>query len=77
MSWSKESTRQLIPLWESHECLWNVRSVDYKNKVKRANALSEIAEACGKTAEDVKNKIHSLRSQMSGKYYLVALFNFG
>lgn len=67
MAWTKEATHKLIGLWECHECLWNMRVADFRNKVKRENAFAEIAAACGKTSTDVKNKIHSLRSQMSGK----------
>lgn len=67
MSWSKESTTKLIEMWECHDCLWNMHIDDYRNKIKRENSIAEIAEACDKTSKQVKDKLHSLRSQMSDK----------
>lgn len=74
MSWNKTETKKLIELWECHECLWNHRSKDYQKKNLRINALAEIGSACDKTSDDVKKKLHNLRSQMSGKYIFIYVF---
>lgn len=67
MSWSRYITFKLIEEWKCHACLWDMDCEDYRNKVMRENAYTEIAEVCGRTVQEVKDKMHSLRSQMSGE----------
>nr|CAH7742650.1 unnamed protein product [Callosobruchus chinensis] len=60
---------KLVQLYRDNECLWDLKSQNYRNKEMRATALQNIAqemnlEEFGPT--DVKNKIKNLRAT----YYL-------
>ena len=41
-TWSEEAIDTLINCFESHECLWNVTSGDYKDQNKKYLALEEV-----------------------------------
>lgn len=40
---------KLVDLWQEYPCLYDVRSVEFKNRDKRECAFSEIAEKLGQT----------------------------
>ena len=42
--WTKEATRHLIDLYREEPCLWNVKTVEYRNRDRKATALQKIAE---------------------------------
>lgn len=65
MKWSETETLKFVELYRIHECLWNIHSPDYKNKVMKRTAQQDIVfkmamENFG--AEEVKQKIKNLRS---------------
>lgn len=76
MSWNKENTKKLIELWECHDALWNQRSKEYQSRNKRESALNEIGAVLGKTQNEVKTKLHALRSQMSGERIILVFCIF-
>jgi hypothetical protein len=56
-----------VKLYKEHECLWNVNSTLYRSKDARQSSLEEIVRKMGLenfTAEDAKQKIKSLRSDL-------------
>ncbi|KAH8361077.1 hypothetical protein KR200_002062, partial [Drosophila serrata] len=61
--WDRENTIRLIELYENHSVLWDASSRDYKNKHKKQNAYCEMAEELGKSDDEIKTKIHNLRTQ--------------
>lgn len=61
--WSRQDTITLIDIYRSHECLWNVRSFDYRNRDKRAAAIRDIAQTISRSVNEVKKKLESLRNQ--------------
>ncbi|CAG4988173.1 unnamed protein product [Colias eurytheme] len=67
--WTDDTTCQFVSLYKKHECLWNVTLPEYKNKYNRDRALQAIQDEMaiqGFGANEIKNKIRSLRST----YYL-------
>lgn len=56
-----EDTFKIIQLYEQFPCLWNYRSSSYKNVSMKNNAWKEIANALGKTIDEVKKKIKNVR----------------
>ncbi|KAK5639765.1 hypothetical protein RI129_010576 [Pyrocoelia pectoralis] len=76
--WSKEITQDLCLLYENHPILYCTYAPDYKNKNKRDNALIKIKQdlidknafvaAQTLTIQDVKSKIHGLRTQFFKEY---------
>lgn len=67
LKWNREKTLILIEMVEARECLWNVQLEDYRNKIKRQNAIEDIANAMKMTHEDIRQKIHRLRSQYTNE----------
>lgn len=62
LSFSDNQIMLLIELYRENECLWNVKSPEYKNNVKRKGAIANISEKMGFTEEIIKKKIASIRS---------------
>ncbi|XP_049772888.1 uncharacterized protein LOC126160810 [Schistocerca cancellata] len=60
MEWSRQQIVDLIAMCQGEDCLWNVRSKEYKNTVKKHDALAKIAAAFGTDKESVEKKIRSL-----------------
>ena len=64
MEWSNEKSLQLIDLYRGHECLWNPKIVDYKNRVKKVDAWNEICTQFVPKLDviELKKKMESLLS---------------
>ncbi|MCG8432299.1 MAG: MADF domain-containing protein [Candidatus Omnitrophica bacterium] len=67
MSWTQEATFQLINEYQNHPCLWEVASVDYKNRILKAQAWNAVAEKVDRGVEEVQRKVHNLRNQFSSE----------
>ncbi|XP_017462266.1 PREDICTED: uncharacterized protein LOC108355626 [Rhagoletis zephyria] len=68
LEWSRENSKKLINLLVQQECLWDVSSPTYHDRVKRENAFKSILNKMKQNLDnirisDIKNKILSLRSQ--------------
>ena len=66
--WNRTDVRDLIELYHSHECLWNVESSQYKDRNLRFLAMNDIHDRMKDSLpnislDDIKKKIHTLRSQ--------------
>lgn len=75
MDWSSEGTYKLIELLEQRPILWKKSLEDYKNVVKRSDALKEIAanfENCSE--EDVKSKSINFSFQIRIIIFICCLF---
>ena len=59
--WSTEKTLQLIELLHSSPVLWDATSEDYKNRMKKMDALKEIATTVSVSEIDTEKKIKSLK----------------
>lgn len=62
--WGDDNTLQFINLYRNEECLWDIRSQNYRNKQMRITALQNICSSMNMerlTIEEVKAKIKSLR----------------
>ena len=49
--WSFDNTSQLINLYETFPCLYDIRSKDHKSRDMRDKAVAEIAAKLGTTSE--------------------------
>ncbi|XP_036344240.1 uncharacterized protein LOC118753463 [Rhagoletis pomonella] len=66
--WPKELVELLLIKYQEHENLYNVRHPHYLDRVKRSKSLFEIhneikEKNANVTVEDIKKKVHTLRSQ--------------
>ena len=52
MQWTAEET-QLISEVESREIIWNVLSLEYKDRIKKSNAWKEVAQTLHKEQAEV------------------------
>lgn len=68
MDWTSDRVRKLIALIRLHPCLWDSTDKNRKRKRKINDAHIEISSKLNISVNDVKKKINSLRSQMSGKF---------
>ncbi|XP_064078568.1 uncharacterized protein LOC135196014 [Macrobrachium nipponense] len=61
--WSAEKTLELIELLHSSLTLWDVTNVDYKNRIKKMDALAGIADKLSITVSDTEKKIKAIKVQ--------------
>jgi hypothetical protein len=61
--WSDDDIWQLISLYEQIPMLWNVKSVQYRDRAKKQENLQIIATKLATTQGEVTRKLHNLRSQ--------------
>ncbi|KAJ8722591.1 hypothetical protein PYW07_003771 [Mythimna separata] len=67
-TWNKAIVTELISIYQSHPCLWKVKSAEYKNKILKEAAYDELIAFCKKKGfieanrDFVVKKIQSLRS---------------
>jgi hypothetical protein len=70
--WNQESTCDLIDLYKKYPVLYAPKDGNYKNKPKRLEALKAIRSEMSRrgrkmTVEDIKRKIHVLRTQYANQ----------
>lgn len=53
IDWSREATKLLIEIYESHPYLYKINDPDYKNKTKRVMAIKSIKNALQELIENV------------------------
>ena len=63
--WSKDDTFTLINLYEANPILWDIKSVEYRNREKRNIILAKISGEMGCSSEEIVRKIYNLRNQVS------------
>ena len=64
--WSTDKTLELIELFHSSPVLWDVTSVDYKNKMKKVDAVTEIAAKFSVSVSDTEKKIKPSKYSSEG-----------
>ena len=75
--WRDDHTQLVLDLLRNQECLWNVKSENYRNRNVRDKALEEMVKQLNipdLTQEDVKLKIKSIRSRYSSELAKVLKF---
>lgn len=65
--WNPDEVLELINTVKEHSCLWDMNNKDYRNRAKKESAISYIASKFDVTAEHVKMKIHTLRTQYTNE----------
>jgi len=68
--WRDDHTQLVLDLLHNQECLWNVKSENYRNQNIRDKALEGMVKQLSipnLTQEDVKLKIKSVRSRYSSE----------
>lgn len=61
--WTTELTLKLIEDLQINDCLWDVTSVNYRNRDKRAKTICELAQKYDVASSEIDKKIHTLKSQ--------------
>lgn len=52
----------MIKGYEDHPCLWKKDDKFYKNKIKRSDAMEQIAQLVNATADETRDKIRNFRT---------------
>lgn len=68
LHWRREDVIKLIDLYKANVCLWQVNHHNYRDRNARDGAMRRIQtslkkQMTGVTGPDIKNKLHTLRSQ--------------
>jgi len=63
--WLKSEIDQLINMYHNKPELWDVKS---KDRVKKRDALDEIATTFETTVKEITRKIHNLRNQFNSEF---------
>lgn len=66
--WLKAEIDELINMYHGKPELWDVKCKVYKDRVKKHNALTEIAGELNTTIEEIQRKIHNLRNQFNSEF---------
>ena len=71
--WNREKTCTLIDLLKQRSVLWNSKDKNYKCKLNRERAVKEIQHELEEfSLEEIKTKIHTLRSQFRREHRNIA-----
>lgn len=65
--WLKSEIEELILMYQGKPELWDVTTAMYKNRIKKQDALKELADEFSTTTEEIQRKIHNLRNQFSSE----------
>nr|XP_026494499.1 uncharacterized protein LOC113399567 [Vanessa tameamea] len=67
-NWSKNEVFKLIARYKHYRELWDTKSIEYRNTLKRRNAHSKLAAEFKTTIAEIGRKIRILRSQFFYEY---------
>lgn len=61
--WSNHDVLSLISKWELYPELWDVSNESYRNRLKKQNALKNLATIFETAEYEINRKFHNLRTQ--------------
>lgn len=61
--WTAEETSNLIEGYRNFKCLWDAKHADYKNRIKKKDALIELGKMCHVSTAEVERKLANVNSQ--------------
>lgn len=61
--WTEEAVEELITQYREHPVLWNPKNKDFKNRIKKDEALKQISQVMNLEVVDVERKINVLNTQ--------------
>lgn len=65
--WPINETHKFISDYENNPCLWNLKDVEYKDKITREEAVRQLAVSFNKSECEIQRKLHGLRNQHAGE----------
>uniref|UniRef100_A0A6P7GUP9 Uncharacterized protein LOC114343110 isoform X2 n=1 Tax=Diabrotica virgifera virgifera TaxID=50390 RepID=A0A6P7GUP9_DIAVI len=72
--WKDHETEIFLDLYKKHECLWNNKSENYKNRVSREKAINTILSELNiadLSEYDIKSKIKSIRTKYMAELHKI------
>ncbi|XP_069696487.1 uncharacterized protein [Periplaneta americana] len=63
MEWTNQQVLTLIEAYRSYPMLWDPKDPDYKNRIKKKNALASIAQTVQRSPGEVERKLHNIKGQ--------------
>lgn len=61
--WTTEETCNLIEGYRNSRCLWDPKHSDYKNRIKKHDALEELSKMLNVSVAEVDRKLNNINSQ--------------
>lgn len=71
MEWTREKTLQLLREYQQRRVLWDWNAKGYRDRVKRKEAIHDLAEALSCNALEVEKKITNLKCQYSREVHKI------
>ncbi|CAH1376579.1 uncharacterized protein [Tenebrio molitor] len=65
--WIRREVQALIAAYQTHECLWNWQSPEYRDKTKRKKALATLSQMFNTNETEICRKLHNLRNQFGSE----------
>nr|CAH7745742.1 unnamed protein product [Callosobruchus chinensis] len=62
---TREDTCLLIENFELYPGLWNVYTTEFKDRIKKQNALQKLADLFSTSTAEIQRKLHNLRTQVN------------
>nr|CAH7733195.1 unnamed protein product [Callosobruchus chinensis] len=67
-NWTREDTCLLIENFELHPELCNVHTAEFKDRIKKQNALQKLADLFNTSTAEIQSKLHNLRTQVNQEW---------
>nr|CAH7722544.1 unnamed protein product [Callosobruchus chinensis] len=67
-NWTREDTCLLIENFELYPELWNVHTAEFKDRIKKQNALQTLADLFNTSTAEIQRKLHNLRTQVNQEW---------
>nr|CAI5867042.1 unnamed protein product [Callosobruchus analis] len=58
-NWTREDTYLLIENFELYPGIWNVHTVEFKDRIKKQNALQKLADLFNTSTAEIQKKLHT------------------
>lgn len=71
--WDKENTIKLIQMYEQNNLLWNSSNENYKNKIKKQDAILDIANDFKCSPDEINKKLSLLLAQYRKEKFCLKL----
>ncbi|KAG8224041.1 hypothetical protein J437_LFUL001118 [Ladona fulva] len=65
--WLATDVENLICAYKSRPCLWDINSLDFKDKYAKSKAINELAREFNTSTSEISRKIHNLRNQFNSE----------
>nr|CAH7726861.1 unnamed protein product [Callosobruchus chinensis] len=67
-NWAREDTYLLIENFDLYPELWNEHTAEFKDRIKKRNALQKFGDLFNASTAEIQRKLHNLRTQVNQEW---------